>query len=155
MRKLSVWTKDFTCSALTCALRGSAAERAREELGTAGAKQVHRRMPDRRRPEQPRVAAALRVQWRRKERSGGQRFDSRGMGCGFGRLADSPTREYYVVPSYKPAHTHSHKHTRAQRAQRDLCVCMLHAVLYVLHDDAGEAITPKCTHAAWSLQALP
>ena len=64
MRKLSVWTKDFTCSALTCALRGSAAERAREELGTAGAKQVHRRMPDRRRPEQPRVAAALRVQWR-------------------------------------------------------------------------------------------
>ena len=43
-------------------LADAQAERAREELGTAGAKQVHRRMPDGRRPEQPRVAAALRVQ---------------------------------------------------------------------------------------------
>ena len=85
--------------------------------------------------------------------------DSR-MGRGVRRQADShppvsTTRYHRVQARTYPLFTHSHKHTRTQRAQRNLCVCMLHAVLYVLHDDAGEAITPKSTHAAWSLQALP
>ena len=66
--------------------------------------------------------------------------DSR-MGRGVRRQADShppvsTTRYHRVQARTYPLFTHSHKHTRTQRAQRNLCVCMLHAVLYVLHDDA-------------------